>query len=212
MVGHEHHPAQHGFDAGDDELVHTFEDRDVSRGGHHAVKVQDGIEEIGGVGGAGPHLRHRGPHRGDIVARSSFERGLGHAELEIEARLEEVERMRVGRLKPEVQRPGPHLRRGIGHGDTATGSGSHRHQVAVAQDPQRLVHHRRADPESIHQLRAASEMRAHRKALGHDLLLEISGHYLGPRRTRRRFTACHPWPPSTPEIGDDPIVTSRRRQ
>ena len=128
-----------------------------------AVERQHRVEELRGIG-ACPHGDHRRPHRGDVVAGRPLERRLGQPELEIQPGFEQVQGVRGGRLKPQIQRPHTDLRGRAGDGDPAARSRPNRHQIAITQDAQRLVHHRRADAEPVHDLRAAPEVRANRKA------------------------------------------------
>ena len=131
---------------------------------------------------AGPHRDHRRPHRGDVVAGRPFERRLGQAELEIQPGFEQVQGMRGGRLKRQIQRSNPDLRGRAGHRDPAAWSWPDRHQVAVTQDAQRLVHHRRADAEPVHDLRAAPQVSPDREAGAEDLVFQIGRDAFRARR------------------------------
>ena len=145
---------------------------------------------------AGPHGDHRRPHRGDVVAGRPFERRLGQAELEIQPGFEQVQGVRGGGLKREIQRANPDLRRRAGHRDPAARSRPDRHQVAITQDAQRLVHHRRADAEPVHDLRAAPQVSPDGEAGAEDLVLQIGRDAFSARRPQRGLATLHAQPPS----------------
>jgi len=103
----------------------------------------------------------------------ALERRLRQTELEVQPGFEQVQWVRVGRLKRQIQRSQTDLRGRAGHGDPAAGAWPHGYQVAIAQDAQRLVHHRRADAKAVHDLRAAPQVGPDRQAGTEDFVFQI---------------------------------------
>jgi hypothetical protein len=126
-----------------------------------------------------------------IALTSSFECCLGHAELEVQPRFEQVQWVRGGRLEPEIQRPKMDLRGCARHGDPPARSRPDGHQVAITQDTQRLVHHGRADAEPVHDLRATPQVGSDRKTRAEDLVFQISRDAFSSRRPQRRLATLH---------------------
>ena len=63
--------------------------------------------------------------------------------------------------------------------------------ITVASAPQRLVHHRRADAEPVHDLRTATQVSPDRQAGAEDLVLQIGGDALSARRPQRGLATLH---------------------
>ena len=132
----------------------------------------------------------------DVVASRPFECCLGHAEFEVQPGFEQVEGVRGGRLEPQIQRPNTNLRGCTRHGDPPARSRPDGHQVAITQDPERLVHHRRADAEPVHDLRATPQVGPDRQTRTEDLVFQIGRDAFSPRRPQCRLATLHAQPPS----------------
>jgi hypothetical protein len=100
---------------------------------------------------------HRRSHRGDVVVGRPLERRLGQPELEVQPGFEQIQGMGwTAETRDPARLRGPAEVRW--HSDAAARSRPDSHQVAITQDAQRLVHHRRADAEPVHELGSAAKV------------------------------------------------------
>jgi hypothetical protein len=104
----------------------------------------------------------------------------GEQHVELGPGLEQLLRLDGEPLVPHVDPAQAQLGRRAGHDHPAVRARPDRDQVALAQDAQRLVHHRRADLEAADQVGAQPEPRSARQPAGEDLALDVRRDLLGP--------------------------------